>query len=41
MIDRELRDEKAVKVAINRLHKGAFEIDTTGDLEEAPLQDAE
>ena len=41
MIDRELRDEKAVKVAINRLHTGAFEIDTTGDLEEAPLQDAE
>ena len=41
MIDRELRDEKAVKVAINRLHQGAFEIDTTGDLEEAPLQDAE
>ena len=41
MIDRELRDEKAVKVAINRRHKGAFEIDTTGDLEEAPLQDAE
>ena len=41
MIDRELRDEKAVKVAINRLHQGAFEIDTTGALEEAPLQDAE
>ena len=27
MIDRELRDEKAVKVAIGRLHRGEFEID--------------
>ncbi len=26
-IDRELRDEKAVKVAIGRLYKGAYEID--------------
>lgn len=25
-IDRELRDEKAVKVAINRIHRGEFEI---------------
>ena len=24
MIDRELRDEKAVKVAINRIHRGEF-----------------
>ena len=27
MIDRELRDEKAVKVAIGRLHAGQFEIE--------------
>ncbi len=27
IIDRELRDEKAVKVAINRMHGGEFEID--------------
>ena len=27
MIDRELRDEKAVKVAIGRLHSGAYVID--------------
>lgn len=27
MIDRELRDEKAVKVAINRIYKGIYTID--------------
>ena len=27
MIDRELRDEKAVKVAINRMYKGIYQID--------------
>jgi hypothetical protein len=27
MIDRELRDEKAVKVAINRLYRGEYVID--------------
>ena len=27
MIDRELRDEKAVKVAVNRLRDGVYEID--------------
>ena len=27
MIDRELRDEKAVKVAIGRMHRGEYEID--------------
>ena len=27
MIDRELRDEKAVKVAISRLHRGDYAID--------------
>ena len=26
MIDKELKDEKAVKIAINRIHKGEFEI---------------
>lgn len=30
MIDRELRDEKAVKVAIGRLHAGRFEISLDG-----------
>ena len=30
MIDRELRDEKAVKVAIGRLHRGEYEIDPDG-----------
>ena len=28
MIDRELRDEKAVKVAINRLYNGEFVFDS-------------
>lgn len=27
LIDRELRDEKAVKVAIGRLHRGSYSID--------------
>ena len=27
-IDRELRDEKAVKVAINRMYRGEYSIDT-------------
>ena len=31
MIDRELRDEKAVQVAINRIHRGAYEIDLQGN----------
>ena len=26
MIDKELKDEKAVKIAINRIHKGQYEI---------------
>ena len=49
MIDRELRDEKAVKVAINRLYEGKFIIDANADdtpaaeeaAEEAPATDAE
>ena len=31
MIDRELRDEKAVKVAIGRLYEGKYVIDVTAD----------
>ena len=39
MIDRELRDEKAVHVAVNRLNAGEYEIDVhAGD---APAEDAE
>ena len=30
MIDRELRDEKAVKVAIGRIYKGIYQIDRRG-----------
>ncbi|MBQ9760827.1 MAG: hypothetical protein IJW16_05720 [Clostridia bacterium] len=49
MIDRELRDEKAVKVAINRLYEGKFIIDANAEdapaaeeaAEEAPATDAE
>ena len=44
MIDRELRDEKAVKVAINRLYEGKYVIDTNAEekeraesVEEAPV----
>ena len=35
MIDRELRDEKAVKVAINRLHAGKFVIAVEEESDEA------
>ena len=35
MIDRELRDEKAVKVAINRLHAGKFVIAVEEEADEA------
>ena len=31
MIDRELRDEKAVKVAIGRLYSGVYQIDLHAD----------
>jgi hypothetical protein len=31
MIDRELRDEKAVQVAINRIYRGAYAIDPEGN----------
>ena len=35
MIDRELRDEKAVHVAVNRLAEGKFEIDPLAGIREA------
>ena len=35
MIDRELRDEKAVKVAIGRIHQGNYEIDREVNLKKA------
>lgn len=36
MIDRELRDEKAVKVAIGRLHRGEYAIDLNANNAPAP-----
>lgn len=36
MIDRELRDEKAVKVAIGRLYAGRFEVARDGVFAELP-----
>ena len=38
MIDKELRDEKAVKVAVGRLYRGEYEIDETAEL---PTEEAE
>ena len=35
MIERELRDEKAVKVAIGRIHQGNYEIDREVNLKKA------
>ena len=35
MINKEYRDEKAVKNAINRIHSGKYAIVRTEDLEEA------
>ena len=41
-IDRELRDEKAVKVAIGRLYNGVYEIDANaGAAKEQDGEDAE
>ena len=34
-IDRELRDEKAVKVAINRMYDGQYSIDPTANVKTA------
>ena len=40
MIDRELRDEKAVKVAIGRLYEGKYVIDVNAeDRKEAPADE--
>ena len=46
MIDRELRDEKAVKVAIGRIHRGQYAIDlnagdTAEESEEATAEETE
>ena len=42
MIDRELRDEKAVRVAIRRIHNGNYSIDPHAeDAVEEPLAQAE
>ena len=38
-VDRELRDEKAVKVAIGRLYNGAYEIDEHAGEKEAAEQE--
>ncbi len=39
MIDKELKDEKAVKIAINRIHKGEFEIvENASEAEEIPAE---
>ena len=35
MIDRELRDEKAVKVAVNHLYEGRYVIELNADEDEA------
>ena len=42
LIDRELRDEKAVKVAIRRIHCGNYSIDPhAGDAVKEPVETAE
>lgn len=41
MIDRELRDEKSVRVAIDRIYAGKYEIQNNADEESAPAADAE
>lgn len=42
MIDRELRDEKAVQVAVNKLYAGEYVIDEhAGEAEESPEGTAE
>lgn len=40
-IDRELRDEKAVKVAIGRLHRGDYEIDEFAAEKQRAAEEAE
>ena len=41
MIDRELRDEKSVRVAIDRIYAGKYEIQNVADEETEPAADAE
>lgn len=41
MIDRELRDEKAVKVAINRIHRGEYRIAEIEETDETETVDEE
>jgi DNA-directed RNA polymerase omega subunit len=41
MIDRELRDEKAVKVAINRIHRGEYRIAEIEEADETETVDEE
>ena len=41
MIDRELRDEKAVKVAINRIHRGEYRIAEIEEADETEAVDEE
>ena len=42
MIDKELRDEKAVHVAVNRLYAGEYVIDVNaGDEPDAPEEEAD
>ena len=41
MIDRELRDEKAVHVAVNRLYAGEYVIDVNANEEKAEDEEAE
>ena len=38
MIDKELKDEKAVKIAINRIHKGEYKIVETVPAEEEAVE---
>lgn len=37
MIDKELKDEKAVKIAINRIYKGEYAI---AEIEDAPTEES-
>ncbi len=41
MIDRELRDEKAVKVAINRIYRGEYRIAEVAETDETETVDEE
>ena len=39
-VDKELRDEKAVKLAINRIHKGEYEIVELEETEETETEES-